>query len=780
MRPKFFGYEIIRQVKFIFFFFFIKIFLIFNLFILASIELLRNKLRKDYKQLQQYCYLETLKQSTQMPEEELNCISNSLSLKLTKEQFKQLSSQSKLSLSNILIASNSKTTATNLTSNEITFNDTEMLDIQALEQDKIDDFGRLQLRYANYCERAKYFNSNSLMIIYKSVTVACPQWEEAHFQLAMFFRRLYREYQNCGLLLGSKTSYQIGKPNEIIDLKNRVIKSLCESLKFGSFEFVRVSLPVLLNIWIDMGHELLAFKKKLQANAKNAVLTVIQELLQNSVQRSNLLIEEMFSTVNEAIFLVELDTLIAHMLHPFEPIATLIAKILTKLIASFPQHMAWQFSRSQNSKGIRGKKANEFVQLAHKQNRTLNKTNNNLNIQDYFKNFKLFSNSINELAHYKPPKIRSHDMENSKLNINLVSPKLVQSLENEHKFVLPCNQFFMPSRMNLERLANQNHFFKCLFIEKFEENFVVMKSLQMPKKLTLICSNGIKQIILIKAGDDLRRDRAMLNFCNVFNQCHRQEISMKNVEPMSTIESRFDLETEIKIWARRRQQPLFVQTYFVVPLSDSCGIIEWIPGLCSFKSLIEGQYTSSRAHAKKFTIAKTAFIKSVASSNLGREKRIERFKQFFPSFHPPLFQNWFHSNYADSYSWYMARKNFTRTCAVFSILGYILGLCDRHAENIQLNPVSGHVVHVDLNCLFNRGELFMVPECVPFRLTHNMIAAMGTLGFHGLFSATCEDVLLICRQFREQFLQCISIFLYDHLLDWTCGSEDRLELVSIF
>lgn len=717
-----------------------------------------------------------MKQSTQMPEEELNCISSSLSLKLTKDQFKQLSSQSKVSLSNMVATSKLNMTG-NLNTNEISFNDTLLMDNETLDQDKVEDFARLQLRYANYCERAKHFNSNALMIIYKSVTVACPQWEEAHFQLAMFFRRLYREYQNCGQMLASKTPYQIGKPNEIIDLKTRVIKSLCESLKFGSFEFVRVSLPILLNIWIDLGHELLAFKKKLQVNSKNTVLSVIQELLQNSVQRSNLLVEEMFNTVNEAIFLVELDTLIAHMLHPLEPIATLIAKILIKLIVNFPQHMAWQFARSQNSKGIRGRKSNEFVQLAHKQNRSSKKTTD-LNIQEYFKNFKLFSNSINDLACYKPPKIRSHDMENSKLNINLVSPRLVQSLNNDHKFLLPCNQFFMPSRMNLERLTSQNHFFKCLFIEKSEENFIVMKSLQMPKKLTLICSNGIKKIILIKSGDDLRRDRAMLNFCNVFNQCHRQEISMKYVEPMSTIEAKFNMETELKIWARRRQQPLFVQTYFVVPLSDSCGIIEWIPGLCSFKSLIEGQYTRSRAHTKKFISAKATFIKSVANSNLSREKRIERFKQSFPSFHPPLFQNWFHNNYADSYSWYMARRNFTRTCAAFSILGYILGLCDRHAENIQLNPVTGHVIHVDLNCLFNRGELFMVPESVPFRLTHNMIAAMGSLGFHGLFSATCEDVLLICRQFREQFLQCISIFLYDHLLDGI-ESEDRLELVSI-
>lgn len=37
-----------------------------------------------------------------------------------------------------------------------------------------------------------------------------------------------------------------------------------------------------------------------------------------------------------------------------------------------------------------------------------------------------------------------------------------------------------------------------------------------------------------------------------------------------------------------------------------------------------------------------------------------------------------------------------------SIVGYILGLGDRHGENILLDSTNGGVVHVDFNCLFNR------------------------------------------------------------------------------
>lgn len=51
---------------------------------------------------------------------------------------------------------------------------------------------------------------------------------------------------------------------------------------------------------------------------------------------------------------------------------------------------------------------------------------------------------------------------------------------------------------------------------------------------------------------------------------------------------------------------------------------------------------------------------------------------------------------------YIARSEFTRTTAVISIVGYILGLGDRHGENILLDSTNGGVIHVDFNCLFNR------------------------------------------------------------------------------
>ena len=51
---------------------------------------------------------------------------------------------------------------------------------------------------------------------------------------------------------------------------------------------------------------------------------------------------------------------------------------------------------------------------------------------------------------------------------------------------------------------------------------------------------------------------------------------------------------------------------------------------------------------------------------------------------------------------YQARLAYCRTAAVMSMVGYTLGLGDRHGENILFDSVSGDCVHVDFNCLFNK------------------------------------------------------------------------------
>lgn len=100
------------------------------------------------------------------------------------------------------------------------------------------------------------------------------------------------------------------------------------------------------------------------------------------------------------------------------------------------------------------------------------------------------------------------------------------------------------------------------------------------------------------------------------------------------------------------------------------------------------------------------------------------------------------------------------------MVGYILGLGDRHGENISFDATCGDTVHVDFNCLFNKGETFEWPERVPFRLTQNMVAAMGPLGVEGVFRISCACTLRVLRNNTATLMSIVRPFVYDPLVSW--------------
>lgn len=84
---------------------------------------------------------------------------------------------------------------------------------------------------------------------------------------------------------------------------------------------------------------------------------------------------------------------------------------------------------------------------------------------------------------------------------------------------------------------------------------------------------------------------------------------------------------------------------------------------------------------------------------------------------------------ANSEAWLDRRSTYTRSLAVNSMVGHILGLGDRHPSNVLLNRITGQVVHIDFGDCF---EVAMTrekyPEKIPFRLTRMLTHAMEVRG----------------------------------------------------
>ena len=86
------------------------------------------------------------------------------------------------------------------------------------------------------------------------------------------------------------------------------------------------------------------------------------------------------------------------------------------------------------------------------------------------------------------------------------------------------------------------------------------------------------------------------------------------------------------------------------------------------------------------------------------------------------------------------KDTYARSLAVMSMLG-VIGLGDRHLDNILLDQETGEVVHIDYNICFEKGAQLRVPERVPFRLTQNLEGGLGLCGCDGRFKTAAETTL---------------------------------------
>jgi FKBP12-rapamycin complex-associated protein len=126
-----------------------------------------------------------------------------------------------------------------------------------------------------------------------------------------------------------------------------------------------------------------------------------------------------------------------------------------------------------------------------------------------------------------------------------------------------------------------------------------------------------------------------------------------------------------------------------------------------------------------------------------------------------------------SESWLERRTNYTRSLGVMSMVGYILGLGDRHPSNLLLDRITGIVVHIDFGDCF---EIAMhrekYPERVPFRLTRMLTFAMEVSNIEGSYRITCEAVMRVIRENKDSLMAVLEAFIHDPLINWRLGSRE--------
>jgi len=136
---------------------------------------------------------------------------------------------------------------------------------------------------------------------------------------------------------------------------------------------------------------------------------------------------------------------------------------------------------------------------------------------------------------------------------------------------------------------------------------------------------------------------------------------------------------------------LSIQRYSVIPLSPNSGLIGWVPHCDTLHSLIR-DYRESR---KIMLNLEHRLMVGMCSDyeNLTLIEKVEVFEHALESTNGQDLNKVMWLKSGNSEVWLDRRTNYTRSLGVMSMVGYILGLGDRHPSNLMLDRHTGRILH---------------------------------------------------------------------------------------
>ncbi|EKX55373.1 hypothetical protein GUITHDRAFT_51733, partial [Guillardia theta CCMP2712] len=280
-----------------------------------------------------------------------------------------------------------------------------------------------------------------------------------------------------------------------------------------------------------------------------------------------------------------------------------------------------------------------------------------------------------------------------------------------------------------------------------------------PKKIAIIGSDGISRRYLLKGREDLHLDERMMQFLSIVNHFMRQDRAS-------------------------HARCLRARHYAVIPVGPRSGLIQWADGTIPLFGIYKAWQTRQMAQAgeksgssarpsdmfydKIIPALKEQGITRVTSRKEWPHEVLKQVFSLLVSETPRdlISREIWCSCLSPSELWSKTNMH-ARSMAVMSMVGYVIGLGDRHLDNILMDFESGEVVHIDWNVCFEKGSKLKVPELVPFRMTHTLQSGMGFTGVEGPFRVACEKALRVLRRNKEALLTLLEAFVYDPLVDWT-------------
>ena len=324
-----------------------------------------------------------------------------------------------------------------------------------------------------------------------------------------------------------------------------------------------------------------------------------------------------------------------------------------------------------------------------------------------------------------------------KMSLDYISTKLYQ-LHNSNIYIPGSYSPLMRIFSDPEK-GDSSQFFGVR-IKKIAKILKIFKTKQHPRQLTMIGTDDKEYMFLLKGHEDLHQDERAMQLFVLVNTIIENDQSIKN-------------------------KNLFIDTFPILPLSQTTGIIGWVPNCDTLHQLIKEKREMShliqnnennKLHKinPKYETAKFMNKVEIFKDTI-KDSKAEEIKEMI----------WLKSKNCET--WLIRRTNYSRSLAVMSMVGYILGLGDRHPSNLMMSRKTGKIIHIDFgDCFEVAMKRDKFPEKVPFRLTKMLVKALEASGVGGTFKIISEKIMELLRNNKDSLLAILGSFLYDPLISF--------------
>lgn len=503
----------------------------------------------------------------------------------------------------------------------------------------------------------------------------------------------------------------------------QVIKYYMFAVSYSN-KYVHRVLPKAVTLWLDY------YQKYLVIDSGSNISRKIVDSRNNIYLKINLVIEKCVSELGNKWYVV-LSQIISRITHDDKRITDITSRIIIELTIKYPWLLLYSvFAQARSVDPDRRRIGSKILgKLQDTKNRLTNGTSQ---LATIIASGLMLLESIMSVCNisqkYKHPR----------------SGNLIKDLYKDLNFDYPrdseCRALALPIKANMDLLYNLRNDVekKVVFYNKFHEKVKVLFSLQQPKRIRITGTDGYTYYLLFKPHDDLRKDNKVMEFSTVMN-----DLLSKNYE------------------TQRRN--MSIESFAATPLNETTGIIEWVQNFYTLRPIIDLQLKRN-GNSLSLRNLKTEL------GDASESEKLTVYESYLKKY-PPVLGEWMVENSPNITQWYNFRSMYTRSLAVMSIVGYLIGIGDRHLDNIMLNKNTGMIMHIDFDCIFEKGKKLGVPEIVPFRLTPNLEDAMGVLRYEGSFRKACELTMSLIRNNENILMNFLESFIHDPLMDWRGSSE---------